>query len=662
MKDKPIYLWPFIGVYRLVMLIFKIPVMLVYYFFMGVLTTVAFISFAWWKFLKYLAFGFSFPFVVAGRSIKGDNKPSSKKTATVVVKPSKKKKSNFIEADIAELAKTNPRLAKKLAKKKAKEQARKERLEAKRKIKKAKEEAKLRKANKNLDKLNEAAEARRKRNALIQEQNMDLMNKNRQEIVSNMKESDKKSHGKVVRRKKSIGEAINDFLEGLITKTARSKDSGIAKHKINKQELQREAILLDLTGKDAVKSEKKQVYEYVAKNPDGDVVTGYFDAFSKVEVHSFLLSEGYEVYSIKTNGWIRFIHGSQEVKGVKFKMKDLLFFLTQLSTYIKAGIPLVESLRILSKQFAQKGYQKIFRAMIYDLTMGDNFSTAMEKQGNAFPKILSNMIKTSEMTGELPEILDDMQKYFDETDKTRKQMITALTYPTIVFVLAIAASAFIMIYIVPKFVTIYAGMDNAQLPAITQIILAISDFLVKKWPLLLGIIAGVIIIFIYLYKNVKVIRYFMQYGMMHVPVIGNVIIYNEVTMFTKTFASLLKHNVFITDTMDILNKISNNEVWKVLILDCIANLSKGEKISLAFKGQWAVPIPAYEMIVTGERTGQLPEMMQKVSEYYQELHRNAVGRIKSFIEPFLILFLVGVVGVIVLSIIIPMFDMYNQLT
>ena len=153
----------------------------------------------------------------------------------------------------------------------------------------------------------------------------------------------------------------------------------------------------------------------------------------------------------------------------------------------------------------------------------------------------------------------------------------------------------------------------------------------------------------------------MQYLAMHIPIIGDVIIYNEVTMFTKTFASLLRHNVFITDTMEILNKITGNEIWKTIILDTIANLSKGEKISTAFNNHWAVPIPAYEMIVTGERTGQLPEMMQKVSDYYQELHKNSVGRIKAFVEPILILFLTGAVGLIVLSIIIPMFGMYDQL-
>ena len=113
------------------------------------------------------------------------------------------------------------------------------------------------------------------------------------------------------------------------------------------------------------------IRSYYGKNAEGKLVKSYFEAFSKVEVHSFLLSEGFEVYSIKTSPLIQFLHGAKQARNVKFKNKDLIFFLTQLSTYIKAGIPLVESLRILSRQFPQKGYQKVFRSMIYDLTMGD---------------------------------------------------------------------------------------------------------------------------------------------------------------------------------------------------------------------------------------------------------------------------------------------------
>ncbi len=433
------------------------------------------------------------------------------------------------------------------------------------------------------------------------------------------------------------------------------------KNSKNRRDINRQALLINFEGADAEKSDKKLVYEYVGKNSDGKIVKGYFEAFSKVEVHSFLLSEGFEVYSIKTNRLIQLLHGGKQVSKTRIKTKDLIFFLTQLSTYIKAGIPLVDALKILSRQYKNKSYERIFRAIIYDLTMGDNFSDALSKQGNAFPRLLINMIKASEMTGELPEALDDMAEYFTETDKTRKQMITAMMYPSIIFIISIAAITFIMVFVVPKFVTIYESMDNARLPWITQLVIDISNFIETKmiWIIIVSVL--IIGIFVYLYKNVKFFRTLMQFMVMHLPVFGNVIIYNEVTMFTKTFASLLKHNVFITNSMEILNKITNNEIYKMIILDTITNLARGEKISLAFKDHWAVPIPAYEMIVTGERTGQLPEMMSKVSAYYQEMHKNAVARIKTFIEPALILFLTFMVGGIVLSIIVPMFDMYNNM-
>lgn len=438
-------------------------------------------------------------------------------------------------------------------------------------------------------------------------------------------------------------------------------NSTFVKNSRNRQDMSRQALLINFDGEDAVKSDKKVVYEYVGKNAEGKIIKGYFEAFSKVEVHSFLLSEGYEVYSIKTSRLIQLLHGRSGSTRTKIKTKDLIFFLTQLSTYIKAGIPLVESLKILSRQYKNKNYERIFRAIVYDLTMGENFSEALSKQGNAFPRLLINMIKASEMTGELPEALDDMADYYTETDKTRKQMITAMMYPSIIFIISLAAITFIMVFVVPKFVTIYESMDNARLPWITQMVIDISTFLETKAVLIIVVVAIVITLFVVVYKNVRTFRTLLQYLVMHLPVFGNVVIYNEITMFTKTFCSLLRHNVFITDSMEILNKITSNEIYKMIILDTITNLAKGEKISLAFKDHWAVPIPAYEMIVTGERTGQLPEMMGKVSAYYQEMHKNAVTRIKTFIEPALILFLTVMVGGIVLSIIVPMFDMYNSM-
>lgn len=465
------------------------------------------------------------------------------------------------------------------------------------------------------------------------------------------------------REKKKLGDIINDLIVSIISipKKIKQKNEEQKQKQLERKNLSRQVLLLDFNGEDAVKSSEKQIYEYVAKNEDGKIIKGYFDAFSKVEVHSFLINEGYEVYSIRTSKWINILHANYSSNRTKIKTSDLIFFLTQLSTYIKAGIPLVDSLKILSRQFKQKSYQRIFKSMMYDLTMGENFSTAMEKQGNAFPKLLINMVKASEMTGELPEALDDMENYYSESEATRKQMITALTYPSVIFVVAIGVMTFIMLFIVPKFVEIYESMDSAQIPGITTFVMNMSAFLQNNIIYLMVGVVIFIVIMKWLYDNVKAFRQFLQTIAMKLPVFGNIIIFNEVTMFTKTFSSLLKHNVFITDSMEILNKISNNEIYKNMILDTINNLAKGEKISLAFKNQWAFPLPAYEMIVTGERTGQLAEMMEKVSTYYQEQHRNAVGRVKAFVEPMLIIFLTVGVGFIVLSIVIPMFNMYNEI-
>lgn len=515
--------------------------------------------------------------------------------------------------------------------------------------------------------------ASKERNNKIKEENkkrlQELKLKEKDELNKKKKENSKEDvyiNDKVTLEKKSINDYINSFFLaiGSIPKKIKNlfTNNRFVRDAKNKKEINQQALLLDFEGKDAEKSEEKVMYKYVAKTPEGKIIKGYFPAYSKVEVHSFLLSEGNEVYSIETNKWIQRIYGSgNSYNKARIKTKDLIFFCTQLSTYIKAGITLVESLKILSHQFKNKSYSRIFRTMIYDLTMGDSFSVAMDKQGNAFPRLLINMIKTSEMTGELPEVLDNMADYFTESDKTRRQMITAMTYPSIIFVLAIAAVVFIMVYVVPQFVKIYEGIDGAEIPGITLFVMATSDFLQKNYLFLIIGISVFILIIVYLYKNVKAFKTFIQWFLMHMPVFGNVIIYNEVTMFTKTFASLLAHNVFITDSMEILNKMTNNEIYKMLILDTITNLAKGERISLAFKDHWAFPIPAYEMITTGERTGQLAEMMQKVSAYYQELHRNAVTRIKTFVEPALILFLTFTVGGIVLSIVIPMFSFYSTI-
>ena len=429
-----------------------------------------------------------------------------------------------------------------------------------------------------------------------------------------------------------------------------------------KLDKEREELLRDLQDPNIVRSKEPVTFVYKAKTPEGKIISDAISGFSKVDVNAFLVNEGYEVFYIKTSSTVKFLFGDSSLFKPTMSVKDLIFWLTQLSTYLKAGITLSESVKILAKQMGKKNRKKLkaLQSLSYELSIGESFSTAMEKQGRMFPSLLINMVKAAEATGTLIETLDDMSNYYTEMDKTKKQMISAMTYPSIITIFALAVVVFIIVFVIPQFVGIYESSD-IEIPAITQFIINMSSFLTQNGLLLLLGIIVFLIVFIILYKNVRSVRFLFQSIAMRIPVIGNIIIYNEITIFTKTFASLLKNNVFITNSMEILSKITNNEIYKAIMTNTINNIVKGNKISDSFKNQWAVPDVAYFMIVTGESTGELAEMMQKVSEYYQEMHRNIVNNLKNFIEPVMISGLAFVVGGVLLAVIVPMFQMYNAI-
>ncbi len=434
----------------------------------------------------------------------------------------------------------------------------------------------------------------------------------------------------------------------------------VVKYYRNKRERDLEVLYIDKYSADAKRSEMKHAYEYLARNKEGKLIKGYFMALSKLDTHSYLLDEGYEVYEIKTSKWIDFIHGESVFSKRRMKNKDLIFWLTQLSTYIKSGVTLTEAVKILAKQNKSSAYKKAFDSMIYELTMGESFSEALRKQGNMFPGLLVNMIKASEKMGDIEKTLDEMSEYYDKMEKNRKLLISAMTYPIVILVFAIVVVVFIMIYIIPQFIDVYAGL-NVKINPYTQSIINISDFLVASWKYLLLGFFGIIVVIRVLFVKVKAFKTIFQFILMHLPVIGNILIYREMTMFSKTFAALNRNNVLLTESIDILSKITNNEIYKMIMFDTISNLLRGDKMSQSFKDNWAIPELAYYMISTGESTGELPDMLEKVSDYYQNQQENMVSQLKTLIEPIMIAFLAIVVGGIVLAIIIPMFEMYQNI-
>lgn len=468
----------------------------------------------------------------------------------------------------------------------------------------------------------------------------------------------------------SIGEVNNNLsrrLTNIVRKYAKVKKKGFLSKLFKKKE-PKEEITLDQVATDNLKGVGSQQatstkdaialfpFKYRAIMENGKKTKGFFNAESMEDCKRFLEAQGYTKIVVEP----RKQYDIEIILDKKVKVTDLAFDLTQLSTYIKAGIPLVEGVTILAKQARSAASKNAYEKLVYDLLKGYNLSTAMEKQGKAFPKLLISMIKSAEMTGDLPTILDDMSDYYEDIIQTRKAMQSAMTYPVIVLILAIGVLVFMLLELVPQFVTLYET-NGASLPGITLAVIEASNFMRKYYVyIILGMIIFIITFFL-CYKKIMPFRKTVQLVVMKLPGFGKIVIYNEVYNFTKTFSSLINHGVFITDSMEILSQITNNEIYKEIIAHTMSNLAKGESISNSFKGVWAFPTVAYHMLVTGENTGQLGLMMEKVSQHYQQLHKSLVDQMKSLIEPAMILVVAAIVGVILLSIVTPMFDIYSQI-
>ena len=416
-------------------------------------------------------------------------------------------------------------------------------------------------------------------------------------------------------------------------------------------------LVLEADGRDAIKYDTKQVWDYVARDKDGKIVKASLSAYSKMDVYSFLMDDKYTVYKIELSKQANIL-GTGNLFKTKIKTKDLVFWLTQLSTYIKAGIPLTDAVRVLTKQNKNKSYNKIYDSIVYELTMGQPFSEALERQGDAFPSLLVNMIKSAEMTGEIENTLDDMANYYQEVEDLKKAIISALAYPVVVMIVAVIILVFMLTYIVPQFVSVFESM-KAEIPAITKFTLALSDFIQTKYGIIIAVVLITVVTYMLLFKKIKAFRSFMQSVFMKLPVVGKLIVAKEISMFARTFSALQKNNVLLTDSIEILAKITNNEIYKELEYKTVENLIKGNKMSETFKDHWAIPDIAYFMILTGESTGELAEMLERVADFYSKEEKQLVGMIKTFIEPLMLIFLAVIVGFILISILVPMFGMYS---
>ncbi|WP_066063790.1 type II secretion system F family protein [Neobacillus soli] len=346
--------------------------------------------------------------------------------------------------------------------------------------------------------------------------------------------------------------------------------------------------------------------------------------------------------------------------GNPVKMQHFVIYLRQFATLLKAGVTVVEATAILAVQTESKGLKKALLDTEQELREGNPFSEAVSKHKKIFSPMFINMVKAGEVSGNMDETLESLAEDFEKQHYTKQKIVSALTYPAVIGILAIGAVIFLLVSVVPTFVTMFADM-GAELPAITKFVLASSKFMQSFWWLIGLIIVLIIVFFIYIKKNQNT-KYYLDYALLRMPIFGNMMQKAALARMMRTLSTLFSSSVPILQAMSIVEKVVENEVISRVIRESRDTLEKGRSMTEPMTRHWAFPPLVTQMISIGENTGALDAMLSKIAEFYEKEVEQGTDRLKSLIEPIMIVLLAGVVGVIVLSIMMPMFAMFDQMS
>ena len=270
-----------------------------------------------------------------------------------------------------------------------------------------------------------------------------------------------------------------------------------------------------------------------------------------------------------------------------------------------------------------------------------------------------NMVRAGEAGGNMEETLERLAEHFEKQHQTRQKIKSAMAYPIVVGIVAVAVVIFMLVSVVPTFVGMFADF-GADLPAITQFVMDASAFMQRFWWLIL-LIALVIGITFNLLNNRKQTRYYLDLLKLRMPIFGKMLQKAALARMTRTLSSLFSSGVPILQALSIVEKVVENEVIARVIKASREELARGGSLTGPMVAHWAFPPLTTQMIAIGEETGSLDAMLSKVAEFYEKEVENSTDQLKSLIEPLMIVFLAGIVGVIVLAIMVPMFDMFNHI-
>ena len=394
------------------------------------------------------------------------------------------------------------------------------------------------------------------------------------------------------------------------------------------------------------------LFSWEATTEAGELREGVLDAPSEKEVKDRLLGMGLTPAKIakKRKELILDIPGLGSVP-----VKSKVVFTRQLATMIDAGLPLVQCLDILSTQEPLPKFKKVLLDVKAQVESGSTFSDALAKHKKIFDNLFVSLVAAGELGGILDTILNRLAAYMEKAMKLRQKVKGAMKYPITILTVSIGITIFLLTSVIPTFADMFKSMGK-DLPALTQFMVALSEDTIKNLPTILGGLSGFIVTFVSIKRTEKG-GYAWDMILLKMPVIGDILQKAAVAKFTRTMGTLISSGVPILDALEIVAKTAGNKVIESAIIYTKDRISEGKSIAQPLTEKKVFPKMVVQMVSVSESTGAMDIMLGKIAEFYEDEVDEAVDGLTSLIEPIIMVFLGGIIGTVLLSMYMPIFNM-----
>lgn len=345
--------------------------------------------------------------------------------------------------------------------------------------------------------------------------------------------------------------------------------------------------------------------------------------------------------------------------GPRVKTELFTVFCRQLATLYKAGISMVDAVRVLADQAGSKEFKKILRKVADDMNGGAAFSDSAARYPTVFNSIFINMVKAGEASGNLDEMLARIALFYEKEYYTRQKVKSAMVYPIIMGIATVIVVIILMNFVVPRLAGNFASM-GMELPLPTRIVIAVSEWMKQYWFVVIAMLFIPPVLLKLIRKNPKGL-YWTDYAMLRLPVFGQLWHKQALSRFSRTFCSLFAAAIPMLQMMSIVASVVNNEPLARLIRDSREGLRAGNSIAEPFRRSWLFPPMVVQMLQVGERTGALDTMLEKVADFYESDVDAMADRLKALLEPIMIMILAVIVGGIVLAVMLPSFKLLENM-